>query len=130
MVRAVIMVKQALRELKRIVHPRAYIPVKLAGEVVENNIVFAVLAFMLVYGGTIIALTMLLAASGLDILTAFSAIIVCVNNTGPGLAQVGPATTYAVLNDLQTWLCTMAMLLGRLELMTLLVVFTPGFWRQ
>ena len=130
MVRAVIMVKQALRELKRIVHPRAYIPVKLSGEVIENNIVFAVLAFMLVYGGTIIVLTMLLAASGLDIVTAFSAIIACINNTGPGLAQVGPATTYAVLTDLQTWLCTMAMLLGRLELMTLLVVFTPGFWRQ
>ena len=75
MVRAVIMVKQALRELQRIVHPRAYIPVKLAGIAVENNIVFAVLAFMLVYGGTVILLTMLLAASGLDIVSALSAII-------------------------------------------------------
>ena len=130
MVRAVIIVKQALRELQRIVHPRAYIPVKLAGAVVENNIVFAVLAFMLVYGGTVILFTMLLAASGLDIVSALSAIIVCINNTGPGLAQVGPATTFAVLTDFQTWLCTFAMLLGRLELMTLLVVFTPGFWRQ
>jgi trk system potassium uptake protein TrkH len=130
MVRAVIMVKQALRELQRIVHPRAYIPVKLAGTAIENNIVFAVLAFMLVYGGTVILLTMLLAASGLDIVSALSAIIACVNNTGPGLAQVGPASTYAVLTDFQTWLCTIAMLLGRLELMTLLVVFTPGFWRH
>ncbi|MFM9969208.1 MAG: TrkH family potassium uptake protein [Burkholderiales bacterium] len=130
MVRAVIMVKQALRELQRIVHPRAYIPVKLAGSVVENNIVFAVLAFMLVYGGTVSILTLLLTASGLDLITSASAIIACVNNTGPGLAQVGPATTYAILTDFQTWLCTIAMLLGRLELMTLLVVFTPGFWRH
>jgi trk system potassium uptake protein TrkH len=130
MVRAVIMVKQTLRELKRIVHPRAYIPVKLAGSMVENNIVFAVLAFMLVYGGTVTVLTMLLTASGLDLITSASAIIACVNNTGPGLAKVGPSTTYAVLTDFQTWLCTIAMLLGRLELMTLLVVFTPGFWRH
>ena len=130
MVRVLIMVKQALREMRRIVHPRAYIPIKLFGQPVENNIVFAVLAYMLVYGGTIVILTMLQAASGLDIVTAFSAVVACVNNMGPGLGQVGPATTYAVLTDFQTWLCTIAMLLGRLELMTLLVVFTPGFWRH
>jgi trk system potassium uptake protein TrkH len=75
-------------------------------------------------------MTMLLAASGLDIITAFSAVIACINNTGPGLNQVGPATTYAGLNDFQIWICTIAMLLGRLELFTLLVVFTPGFWRK
>jgi trk system potassium uptake protein len=130
MVRALIMLKQAVRELQRIIHPRAYIPIKLAGSIVENNIVFAVLAFMLVYGGTVIVLTMLLTASGLDLITSASAIVACINNTGPGLAQVGPSTTYAVLTDFQTWLCTIAMLAGRLELMTLLVVFTPGFWRH
>jgi len=130
MVRAEIMVRQALREMVRIVHPRALIPIKLSGHIVENNIVFAVLAFMLVYGGTMVAMTMLLAASGLDIVTAFTAVIACLNNTGPGLAQVGPATTYEILNDFQTWVCTAAMLLGRLELFSLLVVFTPGFWRK
>ena len=120
---------QALREMARIVHPRAHISIKLSGQVVENNIVFAVLAFMLVYGGTMVAMTMLLAASGLDIITAFSAVIACLNNMGPGLGQVGPATTYAALSDFQTWICTASMLLGRLELFSLLVVFTPGFWR-
>ena len=130
MVRAELMVKQALREMTRIIHPRAYIPVKLSGQAVENNIVFAVLAFMLVYGGTMVAMTMLLAASGLDIITAFTAVVACLNNTGPGLGQVGPSTTYAVLNDFQTWICTAAMLLGRLELFALLVVFTPTFWRK
>jgi len=130
MIRARLMARQALRELTRIIHPRAVVPVKLAGVPVENNIIFAVLAFILVYNGAVISMTMLLALSGLDIITAFSAVIACINNTGPGLNQVGPATTFASLNDFQTWVLTFAMLLGRLELFTLLVVFTPGFWRK
>jgi trk system potassium uptake protein TrkH len=130
MIRAELMARQAVREMTRIIHPRAMVPVKLGGVRVENNIIFAVLAFILMYNGSVIAMTMLLAASGLDIVTAFSAIIACINNTGPGLGQVGPASTYAVLNDFQTWVCSIAMLLGRLELFTLFVVFTPGFWRK
>jgi trk system potassium uptake protein TrkH len=130
MIRAELMARQAVREMTRIIHPRAVVPVKLGGAPVENNIIFAVLAFVLIYVSSFVAMTMLLAASGLDIITAFSAVIACINNTGPGLNQVGPATTYASLNDFQTWICTIAMLLGRLELFTLLVVFTPGFWRK
>lgn len=130
MIRAELMARQAIREMTRIVHPRAYVPVKLGGETIENKIIFAILAFMLVYGASIIAMTMLLTASKLDIITAFTAVFACINNTGPGLNLVGPATTYAVLTDFQTWVCTAAMLLGRLELFTLLVVFTPGFWRR
>ncbi|MCU0805489.1 MAG: TrkH family potassium uptake protein, partial [Burkholderiales bacterium] len=130
MVRALLQVKQAWRELRRIVHPRAFIPVKLGGQVVENNIIFAVLAFMLMYGATLIVATMLLAFTGLDIVTAFSAVIACINNMGPGLGTVGPASNYQGLSDAQTWVCTVTMLLGRLELFTLLVVFTPSFWRQ
>jgi len=97
---------------------------------VENNIIFAVLAFMLIWGGSVITVTMLLAASGLDIVTAVSAAIVGITNTGPGLNQIGPATNYAMLNDFQTWVCTVAMLIGRLELFTLFVVITPAFWRK
>jgi trk system potassium uptake protein TrkH len=130
MIRAELMVRQALREIMSIIHPRAYLPVKLSGQRVENNIIFAVLAFMLIWGGSVIAMTMLLVASGLDIITAFSAVIVCICNTGPGLNQVGPATTYAALSDFQTWVCTVAMLIGRLELFTLFVVVTPAFWRK
>ncbi|MHB8667075.1 MAG: TrkH family potassium uptake protein [Burkholderiales bacterium] len=130
MIRAELMARQAVRELTRIIHPRAVVPVKLGGAPVENNIIFAVLAFILVYNGAVVAMTMLLAASGLDIITAFSAVIATINNTGPGLSQVGPGSTYAGLNDFQIWVLTFAMLLGRLELFTLLVVFTPGFWRK
>lgn len=130
MIRALVLTKQSFRELTRIVHPRALVPLKVGGQTVENNLIFAVLAFMLIYGGTAIAMTMLLTLSGLDIITAFSAVIACINNMGPGLGKVGPASNYAVLNDFQTWVCTITMLLGRLELMTLLVIFTPTFWRK
>ena len=130
MVRAELMARQTLREFQRIIHPKAIIPVKLGGQAVENKIIFAVLAFMLVYGGSVIAMTMILAASGLDIISSFTAVIASINNTGPGLNQVGPSTNFASLTDFQTWICAIAMLLGRLELFTLIVVVTPGFWRQ
>jgi trk system potassium uptake protein TrkH len=130
MIRALVLLKQSVREFTRILHPRALVPLKIGGHAVENNLIFAVLAFMLVYGLTMVGLSLLLTATGLDFITAFSAVTACINNMGPGLGQVGPATTYAVLTDFQTWVCTVAMLLGRLELFTLLVVFTPAFWRK
>ena len=72
----------------------------------------------------------MLAASGADIVSAFSAAVACFNNTGPGLGLVGPDSNYGVLNDFQLWVCSFAMLLGRLEIFTLLVVLTPAFWRK
>ena len=130
MIRALVLLKQSVREFTRIIHPRAVVQLKIGGQAVENNLIFAVLAFMLVYGATMVGMSLLLAATGLDFITSFSAVAACINNMGPGLGQVGPATTYAVLTDFQTWVCTIAMLLGRLELFTLLVVFTPAFWRK
>jgi trk system potassium uptake protein TrkH len=130
MIRALVLLKQSFREFTRIVHPRAVAPLRVAGNPVPNSLIFAVLAFMLVYGLTMVGMSLLLTATGLDFMTAFSAVTACINNMGPGLGQVGPSTTYAVLTDFQTWVCTAAMLLGRLELFTLLVVFTPGFWRK
>jgi trk system potassium uptake protein len=130
MIRAIVMLKQAKRELTRILHPRAISPVRIGRQNVENNVIFAVLAFMLIYGATVIAATMLLLLCGLDVISAFSAAIACINNTGPGLGQVGPASNFQGLNDAATWICTTAMLLGRLELMSVLVLFTPVFWRN
>ena len=130
MIRAEILVRQGLREMVKLIHPSAQVPVKLGGQIVPNRIVFAVLAFMSVYGACVVTMTFLLLATGLDFITAFSAVIASINNTGPGLNQVGPATTYAVLTDFQTWVCTIAMLLGRLELFTVLLIFTPTFWRR
>jgi trk system potassium uptake protein TrkH len=85
---------------------------------------------MLIYGATTIGLTMLMLLSGLDIVTAFSAVVATVNNIGPGLGQVGPASNFGVLTDFQTWVCTVAMLMGRLELLAVMVLFIPEFWRK
>ena len=130
MIRAQILFKQIFRELLRAIHPRIYNPVKLADATLSNATVFAVLAYVFVYASSVIVLTLLLTASGLDVVSGFSAAVASLNNTGPGLGEVGPATTYANLTDTQIWICSFAMLLGRLELFTLLVVLTPAFWRK
>jgi len=130
MVRAIILLKQAAREFVRILHPPVVNAVRIGELVIENQVIFAVLAFMLIYGGTIVACTFLLLLTDLDVVTAFTAVIACINNTGPGLNEVGPATTYQGLSDFATWVCTFAMLVGRLELMSVLVLFTPAFWRK
>jgi trk system potassium uptake protein TrkH len=130
MMRAIILYKMVYRELVRAMHPNAVWPIRIGGGAVPQNILTAVLAFGFAYMCIIVALTLVMAFTGLDIVTAFSAVVASLNNTGPGLNQVGPATTFEVLTDFQTWVCTFAMLLGRLELFTLLVVLTPAFWRK
>jgi trk system potassium uptake protein len=130
MARMVILIKQALREMSRIVHPRGVRPVTMGGQVVTSETIFSVLGFMLVYGGVIIGLTMVLLLTDLPLDTAFSAVVASVNNMGPGLNEVGPAGNFQGLTDFQTWVCTLAMLLGRLEMLSFLVLFTPGFWRK
>ena len=130
MIRAQILFKQVFREMILIMHPQAISPVKVGGSVVPNRIVFAVLAFLSIYIASIASMTLILTLSGLDLVTALSAIVACINNLGPGFSQVGPATTFSVLTDFQIWVCSFAMLLGRLELFTLLIVFTPAFWRK
>jgi trk system potassium uptake protein TrkH len=130
MVRALLLLKQAQRELTRIVHPRAVAPVTLGGAVVSPQVLQSVLAFMLIYGGVVVGGMLLLLASGLDMVSAFTAMVACINNTGPGLGQVGPAANYQGLTDLQTWICTLAMLLGRLEIFSILILFTAAFWRK
>jgi trk system potassium uptake protein TrkH len=130
MVRMIMLVKQARRELVRIIHPRVVNPVTLNRRNIPSSVIAAVMAYMLIYGASIVGLSMLMLASGLDVVTAFSAVIVCVNNIGPGLGLVGPASTFGVLTDFQTWICTFAMLLGRLELLAVLVLFTSQFWRK
>ena len=130
MVRTLILFKQAGREFRRLLHPAVVNPMKIGGSVVPNNIVFAVLGFIFLYFITAATLTFALLISGMDFIAAFSAIIACINNAGPGLGVVGPAANYGVLTDFQTWICTIAMLVGRLEIFTVLILFTPHFWRR
>lgn len=128
--RSLLLMKQVQREFTRLLHPRAVRPVTLGGAVVDTQVLFSVQAFMLVYGAVLVAGTMALLLTGLDIISAFTAVVACINNTGPGLGQVGPSGNYQGLSDVQTWICTAVMLLGRLELFAVLVLFTPQFWRR
>ena len=130
MMRARILYHQVYRELITMMHPNAVTPAKLGNTVISSRIVFAVLVFIFIYFVSIVIMTLILTLSGLDEMTAFSAAVACINNLGPGLGGIGPASTYASLTDFQTWVCSFAMLLGRLEFFTLLVVFTPAFWRK
>ena len=130
MIRARILYQQVYRELIAIMHPNAVIPAKLGRNVVANRVIVAVLVFLFVYATSIVLMTLALSFSGLDMVTAFSAAVACINNLGPGLGNIGPATTYASLTELQIWICSFAMLLGRLEFFTVLAIFTPAFWRK
>lgn len=130
MLRAALLFKQVGREMVKLLHPAAEIHTKIGKQAVPNKIIYAVLAFFFIYVASVVTLSFALSASGLDFFTAFTAILAMINNTGPGLGLVGPASTYSVLTDFQTWVCSFAMLLGRLELFTLLVVLTPAFWRK
>lgn len=130
MVRTIILFKQAGREFRKLLHPAAINPMKIGGHVIPNNIVFSVLGFIFLYFMSVVILTFALLISGLDFISAFSAIIACINNAGPGLGVVGPASNFGVLSDFQTWVCTLAMLIGRLEIITLLIIFTPKFWQR
>lgn len=130
MIRTLVLFKQAGREFRKLLHPAAVNPMKIGGHVIPNNIVFSVLGFIFLYFMSVVTLTFALLISGLDFISAFSAIIACINNAGPGLGVVGPASNYGVLTDFQTWICTLAMLIGRLEIITLLIIFTPSFWQR
>lgn len=131
MVRAVLLYKQVYRELLRAIHPNAVYPVKLGGSSVPQSMLFAVMAFGFIYMVSLVTLTLILTFTGLEIVTAFSAAVAMLNNTGPGLGSVvGPSGNYSTFTPFQTWVCSVAMLLGRLEIFTLLVVLTPAFWKK
>ena len=130
MFRTLVLFKQSLREMFVLVHPQAVAPLKIAGSVIPNRAVYSVLAFIFVYFMTLVTLTFAMLATGLDFMTAFTAVLASLNNAGPGLGAVAPGHNWASLADSQVWLCITAMFLGRIELFTALVLFTPAFWRK
>jgi trk system potassium uptake protein TrkH len=130
MIRTLILARQSTRELSRLIHPTLAAPVTVGGMEIPNAVVFAVLGFIFLYFLSVVGLTFLLIFGGLDFITAFTAVIACFNNAGPGLGQVGPATNYQSLTDYETWVLSFTMLLGRLEIFSVVVLFTPQFWRK
>ena len=130
MFRTLLLSREAGRELKLLVHPSAVAPVRIGGRLVPERVRDSVLAFVFLYFTTTVLLTFALLGTGLDFHSSFGAIVATINNTGPGLGVVGPFKTYQGLTALQIWICTAAMLLGRLEIFSVLVLLTPAFWRK
>lgn len=130
MIRTIILIKQARLEMFKFIHPFAVRPMKMGDTVVSNNIITSVMGFIFLYFICIVILIFSLLLTGLDFLTAFSAIIACFNNAGPGLNEVGPASNYASLSDMQTMICSFAMLLGRVQIFSIVILFIPEFWRK
>ena len=126
-VRIMLIFKQGVRELRRLVHPNAIFTIKLGGQKVDSRIGEAVWGFFAAYLFLFSLLFLMLLATGLDITTAFSTVASCLNNLGPALGEA--AANYESLPEAAKWILCFAMLLGRLEIFTLLVLFTPTFWR-
>ena len=128
MARVQMVVRQGLREIKQLVHPKGQFVVTLGGKRVSESVVISVAGFCTLYVLSFLMVTLALAASGLDEVSAFSAAAAMINNLGPGLGQV--TWTTDSLSDAATWLCSFAMILGRLEVFTVLVLLSPRFWRE
>ncbi len=127
-IRFLLLIKQGLREIDRLIHPSAQLPVRVGGRSVNHRVVDAVWGFFSLYVASFTLMYLALATTGLDLTTAFSAVAASINNLGPGLGEVG--AHFADLNSPAKWILCFAMLLGRLEIFTLLVLLSPTFWRS
>lgn len=128
MIRIIAMSKQSLREMKKMLHPRAIVPLQIGGRPLPNSAAEAVWGFLAIYTLCFAVILTAILLLGVDFVTAWSVVTSALNNTGPGLGTA--ASTWGDLPDIAKWLLSLAMLLGRLELFTLLVLFTPFFWLQ
>lgn len=129
-VRHVILVKNSILELKRQIHPSAVIPVRFNKKAVSRDITFNILAFIMIYVSVFSIGSVLIAATNVDFMTAVGAVASCLGNVGPGVGTVGPVNNFAHLPGLAKWILSFLMLVGRLELFTVLMLFTPYFWRK
>lgn len=128
--RMIALAKFSMRETTMLLHPNAVRMVKVNGRGLSERITMAIMAFIFVYFMTVVSFTFFLMVSGLDLMTALTAVIACITNAGPGLGSIGPNDNYAHLSDIQKTLCAIVMLLGRLEIFTVLVLFSPSYWKK
>ena len=127
-IRVLLLYRQGVGEIKRLIHPQVHPVVKFGSGFASSDIMPLIWGFWSIYVLLFYCLTIALVASGLDLLTAYSAVAACLNNLGPGLGEV--ASNYRSLSDLQLGILSFTMIAGRLELLTLVVVLTPQFWRR
>lgn len=129
-VRVVMLLKNSYYELKRLIHPNAVLPIRYNNRVVSQEIVTNVLAFFVFYILIVLISIIVLAAIGLDFDTSVGAVVTCLGNIGPGIGDVGPSENFSQIPSVGKWYLSFLMLLGRLELFTVLVVLSPAFWRK
>jgi len=122
--------KYCYRELFKIVHPRSISHVKINNTVIPDDVLRSIMGFLALYIGLFIVSSLLLAGMGVDMMTAFGAVAACIGNIGPGFGSVGPTDNFAHLPVMGKWLLAWCMLLGRLEIYTVIILFVPEFWRK
>lgn len=128
--RLVLMLKHSYLELLRIIHPHAITVVKLGGIPVPQTIMRSIWGFFFLYMGIYIAATLLMSIIGLDLISSISSVATCLGNVGPGLGIVGPMDNFSMVPVIGKWLLIICMLLGRLEIYTIIILLVPGFWRK
>jgi trk system potassium uptake protein TrkH len=129
-VRIILLIKNGLLEFKRRLHPKAVIPVILNGSSISNQITFNLLAFIFLYLFVFAIGSIFLTALGIDIITSISAVASAVGNVGPGIGNVGPSYSFDQIPNIGKWVLSLLMLMGRLELFTVCLIFTPYFWKR
>ncbi len=129
-IRHTVLFKNSILEFKRLLHPRAMIRLKLNGKIVPPRVLTHILVFFLLYIGTFVIGTLIVIATGVDMVTAAGAVASSISNVGPAIGEVGPVNNFAPLNDMTKWVLAWIMLIGRLELFTVLIIFTPYFWEK
>ena len=127
-IRFLMLFRQGMREIARLIHPNAQISVKIGNKPLPEKVISAVWGFFSLYVASFTIMLILLMATGLDQVTAFSALAACMNNLGPGLGEVG--AHYGTINDPAKAILSFAMLVGRLEVFSILVLFSPAFWKK
>lgn len=130
MFRALLLARQAGRELKLLIHPAAMAPVRIGGRPVPDGVGQSVLAFIFLYFMTVVVFTFAMLLTGLDFDDSFSVVVASINNTAHGFGPAGAPHNLHALSALQIWICTLAMLLGRLEIFSVIVLFRPAYWRK
>jgi len=122
--------KYCYRELFCLIHPRAVTPIKISGKAVPDDVMRSVVGFLALYTGLFALSAVVLAGLGVDFTTSFAAVAACIGNIGPGFGLVGPVENYAQIPYLGKWLLIWCMLLGRLEIFTVIILVVPEFWRK
>ena len=128
--RIIVLIKHSYSELIHLIHPRAVTRVKIGKQALPPEILSGIWGFFILYIALFTLSTLLVAATGVDLVTSFSGVLACIGNVGPGLSKVGPMDNYAEIPTLAKWILSLDMLLGRLEIYTVIILLVPRFYRK